>query len=79
MPVSGNDYFGTLGADATGLEYIIDQTNNRLQNGLAANEATGAGSALLGANSPATTVSAPFKWVKITLSDGSLGYFPVWK
>lgn len=45
----------------------------------AANEATGAGSALLGSNSPASTLTAPYTWEKITTSDGSQGYFPVWK
>lgn len=40
---------------------------------------TGAGSALLGANSPAVTLTAPFEWVNVTLSDGSTGYIPAWK
>lgn len=79
MPVVGNDYFGTLGADVQGLEYILDQGNGRLQSGVVGNQATGAGSAALGANCPATTATAPNTWVKFTLADGSLGYFPVWK
>ena len=40
---------------------------------------TGAGSALLGANSPAATLTAPFEWINVTLSDGSTGYIPAWK
>jgi len=40
---------------------------------------SGAGTALLGANSPAVTNSAPFTWFQVTTSDGSTGYIPVWK
>lgn len=40
---------------------------------------TGAGSALLGANCPASTVSAPYTWIQATSSDGSTVYIPVWK
>lgn len=40
---------------------------------------TGAGTALLGTNSPATTNAAPYTWLKVLTSDGSTGYIPVWK
>lgn len=40
---------------------------------------TGAGTALLGANSPASTLSAPYTWIQVTTSDGSTAYAPVWK
>lgn len=40
---------------------------------------TGAGTALLGTNSPATALSAPYTWIQVTTSDGSTGYVPVWK
>lgn len=40
---------------------------------------TGAGSALLGANSPASTLTAPYTWITVITSDGSTGYIPVWK
>lgn len=40
---------------------------------------TGAGSALLGANSPAATLTNPYTWFTVTTSDGSTGYVPVWK
>lgn len=40
---------------------------------------TGAGSAALGANCPATTPPAPNTWKKVTLDDGTTGYVPVWK
>ena len=41
-------------------------------------QSVGAGSALLGANCPATTPAAPQKWVSVVLSDGSNGFIPVW-
>jgi len=44
-----------------------------------AQESTGAGSALLAANCPAVTVTAPYKWIKGLTSDGSTVYWPVWK
>lgn len=44
-----------------------------------AQESTGAGSALLGANSPAVTLAAPYKWIKFQTSDGSTVYVPAWK
>lgn len=40
---------------------------------------TGAGSSLLGANSPATTLTAPYTWISVITSDGSTCFFPVWK
>lgn len=40
---------------------------------------TGAGSAALGSNCPAVTLTAPYKWVRMTLADESVVYFPVWK
>lgn len=46
---------------------------------LASNEASGTGAASLGANCPAGTVGAPYTWEKVTTSDGSQGYIPVWK
>lgn len=45
----------------------------------AGNESTGAGSAALGANSPAVTLTNPYTWEKVKTSDGSTGYIPVWK
>jgi hypothetical protein len=44
-----------------------------------ASEVTGSGSALLGANSPAITLTDPYKWIKVTLSDLSIAYIPCWK
>ena len=43
------------------------------------NNATGGGVALLGANSPAGTLSAPFTWLRVVSNDGSTVYVPAWK
>ncbi len=40
---------------------------------------TGAGSAALGANSPAVTNTAPYTWIQVTSADGSQCYVPAWK
>jgi len=40
---------------------------------------TGAGSAALGANSPASTLTAPYTWITVTTADGSTAYIPAWK
>lgn len=40
---------------------------------------TGAGSALLGTNSPAVTNTAPYTWITMISSDGSTVYVPAWK
>ncbi|MEI6282632.1 MAG: hypothetical protein WCP82_07940 [Alphaproteobacteria bacterium] len=40
---------------------------------------TGAGAAVLGANSPASTLTAPYTWIKAVSSDGSTVYIPAWK
>jgi hypothetical protein len=42
-------------------------------------DGTGAGSAALGANCPAITLTAPYKWATVVTSDGSTGYVPIWK
>lgn len=58
---------------------ILGIDNSGIVHTVAANEATGAGTASLGANCPAATVAAPHTWEKIVTSDGSTAYFPVWK
>jgi hypothetical protein len=40
---------------------------------------TGAGTALLGANSPAVSNTAPYKWLTVVCADGSTCYIPAWK
>lgn len=49
----------------------VFKTNTNLQS-------TGAGSAALGANCPAVTVTAPNTWIKVLTSAGSTGFIPVW-
>lgn len=44
-----------------------------------ANNSTGGGSASLGGNCPASTLTGPYTWQKVTTSDGSTGYVPIWK
>lgn len=41
--------------------------------------ATGSGTALLGANSPALNTSSPYTWIAVTTADGSKAYIPAWK
>lgn len=40
---------------------------------------TGAGSAALSTNCPATTTTAPYTWIRAVSSDGSTVYIPCWK
>lgn len=40
---------------------------------------TGSGTALLGANCPASVVTHPDTWIAVTLQDGSTAYIPAWK
>ncbi len=40
---------------------------------------TGAASALLGANSPATVPAAPYTWLKFAAADNTVVYVPAWK
>jgi len=42
-------------------------------------DSTGAGTPLLGANCPASTLTAPYKWLTFISSDGSTVYVPAWK
>jgi hypothetical protein len=42
-------------------------------------DGTGAGTALLGTNSPASTLIAPYTWITVITSDGSTAYVPAWK
>lgn len=44
-----------------------------------AGNTTGAGAALLGSNSPASTLTAPYVWIEARAADGSVVYLPAWK
>jgi hypothetical protein len=78
---------GMIIGATTNQQVVFKQNNNevfRLIDGFLLStvvglESTGAGSALLGANCPAVTVAAPYKWIKARTSDTSTVYFPVWK
>lgn len=59
--------------------YTTGSATYALQKMLSGAESTGAGSATLGANCPANTVGAPYKWIKMLTSDGSVVYVPAWK
>ena len=72
----GTDHTGA-GATTTTQDVIaLGTSNHQIQ---VSNNATGAGSALLGANCPATTVAAPYTWLKMMSQDGSTVYVPAWK
>lgn len=79
---TGTSVGGTVGAidfKIGGTAKYQITTGGTLKNVAAGNESTGAGSAILGANSPAATLTAPYTWVKIVTSDGSTAYIPAWK
>lgn len=44
-----------------------------------ATDTTGVGAALLGSNCPASNLTTPYTWIKMTSSDGSTVYVPAWK
>jgi hypothetical protein len=72
----GTDHTGA-GAHSTAQDVIaLGTANHQIQ---IKNNTTGAGSALLGANSPAVTLTAPYTWFKLMSSDGSTVYVPAWK
>ena len=62
-----------------GITGLLTLSNSVAWKTAAGAESTGAGSAILGANSPAVTLTAPYTWLKVNTSDGSTGYVPVWK
>jgi len=65
-----------IGAGQTAASTIF--TINGIQK-FAGTNTTGAGTALLGANSPAVTNTAPYTWIRIVTSDGSTAFIPAWK
>jgi hypothetical protein len=69
-----NNASGDLSANA-----IASSTPIKMLPKFAGTNTTGAGSAALGANSPAVTNTAPYTWVKAISSDGSTVYIPAWK
>jgi hypothetical protein len=69
----------TIRFTLTATEHLRLETGFVFSNMVAGNESTAAGVPLLGANCPATTLSAPFKWFKVKTQDGSTAYIPAWK
>jgi len=61
---------GTEGWSASGDTYRLQKISENT---------TGSGSALLGANCPATTLTAPYTWIETVALDGSAVYLPAWK
>lgn len=76
---SGSGTAGVINFQTSGATSYQITAGNTFKNVLSANESTGAGSALLGANCPAVTVTAPYTWMKLISSDASTVYIPVWK
>ena len=68
---------GTANLDITPRSTYATNLIGRLK--FSITNSTGAGSALLGTNSPAVTLTAPYTWITVTTSDGSTGYMPIWK
>lgn len=72
----GTDHTG-VGASATVQDaFVLGTALHQVQ---ISNNSTGAGSAALGANCPATTLTAPYTWLKMLAGDGSTIYVPGWK
>jgi hypothetical protein len=73
----GSLRFYTAIAGAMGERFRISGAGNLRYSG--SQYTTGAGSAALGANCPATTVTAPNTWLKVEDSAGNVLYVPAWK
>lgn len=72
----GRDNTGGAATTATVNTIALGTAKHQVQ---LSNNTTGTGSAALGANSPATTPTAPYTWFKMMSSDGSTVYVPAWK
>jgi hypothetical protein len=75
--VDGGDIGLTTDTDLLGL--ASNQLTVRGDIMFAGTNTTGSGSASLGSNCPAVTLSAPYTWIKVITSDGSTAYIPAWK
>lgn len=80
LVINANNAAGSVqlraGGGSAGVEVQSDGIMKVMTSG---QEATGAGTPVFGSNCPATTLTAPFKWLKFRTSDGSLVYVPAWK
>jgi hypothetical protein len=81
-PSDANLYFGTGNSTSNTDRVIVRSDGGVTMTGTPrfnASNTTGAGSASLGANCPAATLGAPYRWIGITTADGSTAYVPCWK
>lgn len=72
----GTDHTGAAASSAVQDQITLGTASHQVK---ISNNATGAGSAALGANCPAVTATAPYTWFKMTSNDGSTVYVPAWK
>jgi hypothetical protein len=70
----------TMQLGGSGADAVMVKTSSMTVNDFTYTQnTTGGGSAALGANSPASTNTAPYTWFKMKSSDGSTVYVPAWK
>ena len=74
---SGSQLFLDCQAGGTS-KFSVDHTGFVKYNN-SANCTTGSGTPVFGSNCPATTLTAPYKWIKMQTDDGSTVYVPAWK
>lgn len=72
----GTDAAGNVSTVTVANDFVLGTANHTVK---ISNNTTGAGSAALGANSPAVTNTAPYTWFKMKAGDGSVVYVPAWK
>ena len=75
---TGQNYLIRASAGVAGTTDMFAIRNNGVPEFKGTNS-TGAGTALLGTNSPAGTLSAPYTWMTVITADGSTGFIPIWK
>jgi hypothetical protein len=76
---NGNVLIATLTDSGSGEKLQVNGDVRVSGNIKPGNNSTGSGSAALGSNCPATTVSAPYTWIRFTAADGSAVWVPAWK
>jgi hypothetical protein len=81
-PGDANLYFGTGNSIANTDRVIVRPDGGITLTGLPrfnGTNTTGAVTASLGSNCPASTSSTPYTWIAVTTQDGSTAYVPCWK
>lgn len=74
---AAGDIYMKTGSGGGARGFVIFDGNIQFFN--SAIEVTGGGTPLFGTNCPASTLTAPYKWIKVLLSDNSVTYIPCWK